>query len=261
MKPAGPLHALVAALVLGSCASPGPSGPAAESSDPLTAFYIPGGSLDDLPGPLAPDAVPYYGPTDRGANPEFAAADEALRRDTIAEFGSARAASDMVCDTAREAYRETDYATSAVHFNQAWLIDPTNPEVPLGFASIYHDHGNTVKAREFVDEAVALGLESSMALADAALIYAVGVSDGTGLGPAEAEALGQQSKELVALALDRAPTPDARQYAYESWVLVLLQLDDLDGAQSKAALMDAAGMRLTPATQELLDAAASTPTR
>jgi tetratricopeptide (TPR) repeat protein len=109
---------------------------------------------------------------DRRADGVLAAADDRLVHGTIKEFGTPAAASAAFSDRGVRYYLENDYIQAMFRFNQAWLIDSTNPESYYGFAIVYTDHGNHAEAHRWIQEALNRDLSLCVSLADAALIEA-----------------------------------------------------------------------------------------
>ena len=80
------------------------------------------------------DQVPMDGGLDRNTNPTLRAADEKLIQDTTQHYGSREKASASFTDTAFNYYRQGNVDFAMRRFNQAWLMNPNNPEVYWEFA-------------------------------------------------------------------------------------------------------------------------------
>lgn len=102
------------------------------------------------------DEVPMYGGMDRSAIPEVKAADEKFISDVSASFGSRNKASLMWVNQGYKFYREDKLGMAMRRFNQAWLLNPENPEVYAGFASVLNDQGKSCAAAEQMEKALSL---------------------------------------------------------------------------------------------------------
>jgi tetratricopeptide (TPR) repeat protein len=107
-------------------------------------------------GPVPIDQVPMYGGMDRSAIPELKAADEKLIADTTKHYGTREKASAAFINNGFAYYQRDDLANAMRRFNQAWLLDPKNPEVYAGFGSVMHDKGENCGAMEMMEKALAL---------------------------------------------------------------------------------------------------------
>lgn len=93
------------------------------------------------------DQLPMYGGLDRQSVPELKVADEKLIADTTKEFGSREKASEIFAEQGIRYYRENNYSAAMRRFNQAWLLNPKNPNVFWGFAVVYHDQEKICKGK------------------------------------------------------------------------------------------------------------------
>ena len=100
------------------------------------------------------DQIPMYGGIDRLKNTELAAGDIRLIEDATKEFGSKREASQAFVDRGFRLYQSNDLVGAMKRFNQAWLIDESNPEVYHGFGSIIFDKGQNCEAMELLSMAL-----------------------------------------------------------------------------------------------------------
>lgn len=102
------------------------------------------------------DEVPMYGGMDRSIIPEVKAADEKFISDVSAQFGSREKASQLWVNQGFKFYQENKLGMAMRRFNQAWLLNPKNPEVYAGFASVLNDQGKSCLAAEQMETALAL---------------------------------------------------------------------------------------------------------
>ena len=87
-----------------------------------------------------------YGGLDRNSDPSLRAADEKLIADTARHYGSREKASAVFTGNGFAFYGRDDLANAMRRFNQAWLLDPNNPEAYFGFAVVLHDKGKNCEA-------------------------------------------------------------------------------------------------------------------
>ena len=162
----------------------------------------------------SPDQLPMYGGLDRGANPELKRADEQLISGVTKEFGSREKASVLFVDEGVRFYSHDDYRRAMQRFNQAWLINPSNPGAFWGFAMVYHDKGQACAAMEMIERAEVLGLSKPIALADAGRITTLcGVQDKS-ITSGRREELFAKSEAYYQKANQAAPHND---YILDSW--------------------------------------------
>jgi lipoprotein NlpI len=115
--------------------------------------------------------LPMYGGFDRQSDPRFKKADEKLISGVTKEFGSQEKASQAFIDQGIRYYQVNDFSMAMKRFNQAWLIDPSNPDSFWGFAIVYHDEGKNCESKSMFDKSLELGLKKPIALADAGRVF------------------------------------------------------------------------------------------
>lgn len=160
------------------------------------------------------DEVPMYGETDRQSDPALRMVDEKLIADVSKEFGNREKGSDAFIDQGIRFYRMDNVSLAMKRFNQAWLLDPSNPNVFWGFALVYHDQGENCKAKEMIDRGVSLNLSRPMALADAGRIYTLCGASNTALDEKTKSLYFEKSEELYKKASATSPN---NEYVYGSW--------------------------------------------
>ena len=180
-------------LVLAGCADPGSS------------------------GRVPIDQVPMYGGMDRQSVPQLKAADEQFISGVTKEFGSRQLASDVFVEYGIRLYRQDDLATAMRRLNQAWLLNPKNPDVYWGFACVLYDQGlgKMGQMKEMIDRALELGLSKPVALADVGRIYALCGEHDLSLDPAAKELYFAKSEEFFQRASASAPRD---VYIHASWL-------------------------------------------
>jgi tetratricopeptide (TPR) repeat protein len=156
-----------------------------------------------------------YGGMDRRAYPDLKAADDTFIQGVTQEFGSREAASEKFVDYAFTLYRRDDIARAMQRFNQAWLLNPNNPQVYWGFASVLHDRGEYCQATTMLDKALDRGIAPDKGfLADAGLIASRCALANEALSPAEKKAFFDKSEQLF----QRAEREDSNKaYVYGTW--------------------------------------------
>ena len=101
------------------------------------------------------DQQPMYGGMDRSADPQLKAGDEQFISGVTKEFGSRESASDRFVDQGIRYYYQNNYSLAMKRFNQAWLLNPMNPDAFWGYAIVYHDEGKNCEAKKMIEEIVA----------------------------------------------------------------------------------------------------------
>lgn len=97
-----------------------------------------------------------YGGMDRSQIPEIRAADAKFISDVTAQFGSREHGSVAWVNQGFKFYQADKLGMAMRRFNQAWLLNPDNPEVYAGFASVLNDQGKSCAAAEQMETALAL---------------------------------------------------------------------------------------------------------
>jgi Tfp pilus assembly protein PilF len=111
-----------------------------------------------LPADAQPvDQLPMYGGLDRKSESSLRAADEKLIADVTRHYGSREKASMAFVENGFSFYGRDDLESAMRRFNQAWLLDPNNPEVYFGFAVVLHDKGKSCEAVTQFEKAASFG--------------------------------------------------------------------------------------------------------
>lgn len=166
-------------------------------------------------GQVPIDQVPMYGGMDRSAIPELKAADEKLIADTTNHYGTREKASAAFVGNGFVYYQRDDLANAMRRFNQAWLLDPKNPEVYAGFGSVLHDKGKNCEAMQMMERAIALNPPTFQGIyPDAARMVALcAVSDKDLTAEARTQ-LFERSESLYKRGEELEPN---KRYVYGSW--------------------------------------------
>jgi tetratricopeptide (TPR) repeat protein len=152
---------------------------------------------------------------DRSKVPELKAADEKFISDVTAHFGSREKAAARWVNQAYAFYHQDQLGMAMRRFNQAWLLNPDNPEIYAGFASILHEQGKPCDAMKMMEKALALNPPTFQGIyPDAGRIVTLcAISDKT-LSPSAKGELIARSEALYEKA--EKIEPDKR-YIYSSW--------------------------------------------
>jgi hypothetical protein len=142
------------------------------------------------------DEVPMYGGMDRSQVPELKAGDEKFIADVVAEFGSRERASGIWVDQGFTFYRQDNLMMAMRRFNQAWLLNPNNPDVYWGFASVLNDQQKYCEGARMMDKAFSAGWLQPSSLPDAAVLYVGCTVQDPSLSPEAKDAMLRRSEEL-----------------------------------------------------------------
>ena len=168
--------------------------------------------------PLQPakggDQEPMYGGMDRQSVPALRTADEKLIAGASKEFGSREKGSDAFVDQGIRLYQADNLSLAMKRLNQAWILNPSNPNVFWGFAMIYHDQGENCKAKDMIDRSVGLNLSKPIALADAGRIYTLCGASDKALDAKTRSGYFEKSEELYKKA---SAASQNNGYIYGSW--------------------------------------------
>jgi tetratricopeptide (TPR) repeat protein len=161
------------------------------------------------------DQVPMYGGMDRNAIPELKAGDEKLINDTTKEFGSREKASAAFVENGYAYYQRDDLVNAMRRFNQAWLINPQNPQAFSGFAAVLHDKKKDCEAMEMMEKALSLNPPVYQGIyADAGQLIALCALNDKTLSAQAKEKLLARSEEIYRKAEE---VEINKGYLYKSW--------------------------------------------
>jgi Tfp pilus assembly protein PilF len=175
-----------------------------------------------------------YGGIDRSSTPELKAADEKLIEDTSRHYGSRAAASTAFANQGFAYYRRDDLPNAMRRFNQAWLLNPDNPDAHWGFASILSDQQRYCEATKHMETALTKGGLQPGALPDGAIVF-VGCAMTEAAGDAERKAsLLKKSEEIFAQAMTSGAPKD---YTLLMWARAKFAQADYAAAWAKVEEM------------------------
>jgi Tfp pilus assembly protein PilF len=151
------------------------------------------------------DQLPMYGGQDRSADSTIRAADAKLIEDTTRHYGSREKASAAFVGSGFAYYGRDDLANAMRRFNQAWLLDPSNPEVYFGFAVVLHDQGKQCEASAQFDKAASFGRYIQGVAPDAARVLVLCAVENKSLTEEAKTSLFVRSDALYTEALAKEP--------------------------------------------------------
>jgi Tfp pilus assembly protein PilF len=151
------------------------------------------------------DQIPMYGGQDRNADATLRAADEKLIADTTRHYGSREKASAAFVGNGFAYSERGDLANAMRRFNQAWLLDPNNPEVYFGFGAVLHDLEKYCDASIQFDKAASFGRYVQGMLPDFARVLVLCSVQDKSLGAAARAAMLDRADSLYAEALIKEP--------------------------------------------------------
>lgn len=112
-----------------------------------------------------------YGPMDRNNYLLLKWGDEKLIADTTAAYGSRHAASEAFVAVAWKHLESDDLENAIRRFNQAWLLEPENPDVYWGFVSVLYLRSEYCEGVRLAELAAAHGPVTPKVVAVTALVY------------------------------------------------------------------------------------------
>ena len=184
------------------------------------------------------DLGPMYGGMERAGNQEIKKGDDEFIAKVTEEFGSRQDAAKAFVETAFSFYFRDDLSTAMRRFNQAWLIDPKNPEVYWGFASVQYDIGANCSAMKMTVLALELGFSNPEFLADAGMMHGLCPLGGEGFSEQQKNAYFRMSSALFEQAV---AIESANPYIFDKWGQTLYWRGDYKGAWDKILLIRKTG--------------------
>lgn len=198
------------------------------------------------------DELPMYGGMDRSAAAELQASDKKLLQDAVRAFGSAGKASKAWVSQGYRFYQADQLGMAMRRFNQAWLLNPDNPEAYTGFAAVLHDQGKFCQAMSMMDLAISHDPPTFQGIyADAGSIAARCAAEDKTLPPEARVAATARSDEWYRKG--EAVEPD-KGYLYSSWATAYYWRGQYDQAWAMVVKARAAGGSPSPKFMEMLRA-------
>ena len=173
--------------------------------------------------------LPMYGGMDRTADPELVKQDTIFIAGATRTFGTREHASTGYVDSGFDFFLEKKYDLAMTRFNEAWLLDPENPYVYLGFGSVLKSKQQHCKAMEMFNLAGEKGLDEPRFLAD----HAFEINQCIVSGQAnQVDLLVSKANSLYEQAI-QTPNPNHRAYAYQMWARSALLNEDFNLAKER----------------------------
>jgi tetratricopeptide (TPR) repeat protein len=189
---------------------------------------------------LPVDEVPMYGGVDRRSIPELKKTDDDFIERTSSNFGGREQAAKRWVEQGFAFYNRNDLSLAMRRFNQAWLLDPKNPEVYWGFGAVLHDRGQAFGAYEMEKRAYDLGLRDAGFLADFGRVAILRVVEAKDLSTAQRNSFVEEAERYYA---EAEKSGQKLGYVYDSWATAKYWCGDYVGAWDKvrAARTNGAG--------------------
>ncbi len=175
-----------------------------------------------------PSTKPMYGGLPRSQAQQ--AIDAKLIEEFTEEAGSREAASRKLMKVGWEYYDQGDLNTTMKRFNQAWLLNPNNADVFVGFGSVSLAHQDVDEAIDMFKKAIALHPKHAVALCSVGYAYQLKAHILQGPGA-------QQYLEQSDQAFQQGSQADPQEEScYSKWAVALFLQDRYQEAWEKIAL-------------------------
>lgn len=173
-----------------------------------------------------PSTEPMYGGTPR-TTPEQQAMDQQLIEESVRMAGSREAAVEEFIKLGWEYHDRGDLNTAMKRFNQAWLLDPSNPDIFWGFGSVSLARRNSDQAIEMFKKATELNPRHAIATCSLGSAYQLKAYDVARQSPTRATTYLEQSATFC----EQGSRLDPREeFCFSTWAGTLL----LEGQYAEA---------------------------
>ncbi|MEC4674728.1 MAG: hypothetical protein VST68_11110 [Nitrospirota bacterium] len=160
------------------------------------------------------DSLPMYGGMERNTIPEIKTADEKLIQENTKFYGSRENASAVFVNRGFKLYQEHDLDGAMRRFNQAWILNPNNPEVYWGFASVLHNQGENCESMSMIEKALGFNTYFTGLYPDAGRIIVLCTVSDAQQEPAQKVKNFQRSEKLFGEAVEKDIN---KGYVYALW--------------------------------------------
>jgi tetratricopeptide (TPR) repeat protein len=141
--------------------------------------------------------LPMYGGIDRQAVPAFRSADEKLIEGSIQAFKTRERASDVSVDHGFKFVAQKEYSMAMKRFNQAWVLNPDNPQAYWGFGTVLVHRGQPCDAVPLLEKALSYKVAIAGLATEAAQAYTTCAMTNATLNPAEKAEYLERARKLV----------------------------------------------------------------
>ena len=172
--------------------------------------------------------LPMYGGENRKNNPELVEKDNEFIAKSARSFSGREHAAEGYVERGFEMYSQNKFDKAMQRFNQAWLLNPNNPFIYLGYGLLYNNEKKPCMAVTMFMQAYKRSLNESGFLSD----YAYTTTN------CALTKESQLQKELFsdanALHNQASKTPNKRvqAYAYQSWAKSYFLQNDFSNSQA-----------------------------
>lgn len=197
---------------------------------------------------FARDDIPMFGGTDRAADKELAMQDARFIAEATNTFGTREHASIGYVDSGFEAHLKDKNTLAMQRFNEAWLLNPDNPYVYVGFGVLY------IKQQQFCDAMQMFELAAGKELTDPGFLadYALVISQCASTGNKQSrDGLFAQATNIYKQA-EETPNPKLLAYVYQSWAESSLLKNDIEHAHLMLNEATALGATVKPELQDAI---------
>lgn len=161
------------------------------------------------------DEVAMYGGMDRSKHRKTRKGDAKFIKNVTQAYGSRENASQEWIEQGFRFYLNDEIGMAMRRFNQAWLLNPKNPEVYVGFAAVLHDQGNNCKSMEFTKKALNMNPPTNQGIyPDAGRIVILCAISDKSLSEVDKILMFKQSESLFNKAEKIEPN---KKYVYATW--------------------------------------------
>lgn len=192
---------------------------------------------------------PMYGGIDRSSNPELIDKDNQLIANATRTFGTREHACEGYVERGFERYSENKLNKSMQRFNQAWLLNPENPYVYLGFGLLLNKKEQSCEATKMFKLANEKGLEESGFLADYAY---TSIQCALLKEKNERQELFDVSNDLHNKAAQTTNKP-LRAYVYHSWARSYLLQNNFSKTKEMIDSSKSLGGKIDPALLQAIN--------
>ncbi len=114
-----------------------------------------------------------YGGRDRIKTPEQHAADARFVQEIVQKFGTQKKGSNVCAERGWRAFYEGELRLAMKSFNQAWLLDPGNPQAYWGFGAVLMKQGDYPKGLDMLIKAYDRDSTNPRIVSELAYAYAL----------------------------------------------------------------------------------------